>query len=329
MFRSKMAAMRWCAWMFAAIACASTTSFAQRGEYPTRPIRVIVPFVAGGGTDLLARLVTPRMADVLGQQFVIDNRGGAGSIVGTQLVAKAVPDGYTIGVFDTAFAINPAFAEKLPYDALKDFAFIAIIATSPSLLVTHPGLKVRTIQELVTLARNNPDKIRFASAGVGSASHLSSEMLKSATKITFIHVPFKGAGQAIIDVMGGHTDLTFVVPGTVKQHLQAGTLVPLAITGKAPSPNVPDVPTFSSVGLGAVNPGSFRFLAAPVGVSPAIQNKLITTLKKIMEARELQARLVENDYDPSAFLPQPEAKRFVENEIRKWVQAVKDSGAKP
>lgn len=325
-----MALLRAALWAAAAIsACAPVAAHAQRGEYPARPVRVIVPFVAGGGTDLLARLVTPRMADLLGQQLVIDNRGGAGSIVGTQIVAKAAADGYTLGVFDTAFAINPAFAEKLPYDALKDFAFISIIATSPSLLVTHAGLKARTIHELVALARSNPNKIRFASAGVGSASHLSSEMLKSAAKVSFIHVPFKGAGAAVIDVLGGHTDLTFVVPGTVKQHLAAGTLIGLAITGKAPSPNVPDVPTFSSVGLGAVNPGSFRFLAAPAGVSQAIQNRLIATMRTVMEARDLQARLIENDFDPSAFLPQPDAKRFVEHEIRKWVQAVKDSGAKP
>ena len=312
---------------FALALTAAPATLAQ--TYPARAVRVIVVFPPGGSNDVTARIVFQKLSETLGQQFVIDNRGGAGSIVGTQLVAKAIPDGYTIGLFDTAFAINPAFAEKLPYDALKDFAFIAIIATSPSLLVTHPGLKVRTVQDLVTLARNNPNKIRFASAGVGSASHLSSEMLKSAAKITFIHVPFKGAGAAIIDVLGGHTDLTFVVPGTVKQHLQAGTLVPLAITGKAPSPNVPDVPTFASVGLGTVNPGSFRFLAAPAGVSAAIQEKLIATMRTVMKAQDLQARLIENDFDPASFLPHPEAKRYVENEIRKWVQAVKDSGAKP
>ena len=311
------------------VACASSLAHAQRSDYPARPIRVIVPFVAGGGTDLLARLVTPKFGEMLGQQIVIDNRGGAASIVGTQIVAKAVPDGYTLGIFDTAFAINPAFADKLPYDAMKDFAFIAIIATSPSLLIANPKLKARTIHDLIALAKASPGKIRFASAGVGSASHLSSEMLKTAAKIGFVHIPFKGAGAAVIDVLGGHTDLTFVVPGTVKQHLQAGTLVGLAITGSRPSVNAPDVPTFASVGLGSVNPGSFRFMGAPSGVATAIQNKLIATLSTVMKAPELQAQLAENDFDPSAFLPHPNARQFVENEIRKWVQAVKDSGAKP
>ena len=315
--------------MFGVLACAASLAHAQRVDYPVRPVRVIVPFVAGGGTDLLARLVTPKFGEMLGQQIVIDNRGGAASIVGTQLVAKSVPDGYTLGIFDTAFAINPAFADKLPYDAMKDFAFIAIIATSPSLLIANPKLKAKTIHELIALAKASPDKIRFASAGVGSSSHLSSEMLKTAAKISFVHIPFKGAGAAVIDVLGGHTDLTFVVPGTVKQHLQAGTLVGLAITGNRPSVNAPDVPTFASVGLGAVNPGSFRFMAAPSGVSAAIQSKLIATLAAVMKAPELQAQLADSDFDASTFLPHPNARQFVENEIRKWVQAVKDSGAKP
>ena len=325
----KKVVLRHAAWVVALAACAASSGHAQRADYPARPIRVIVPFVAGGGTDLLARLVSPKFSELIGQQIVIDNRGGAASIVGTQIVAKASPDGYTLGIFDTAFAINPAFADKLPYDAMKDFAFIAIIATSPSLLIANPKVKLRSIHDLIAAAKASPNKIRFASAGVGSASHLSSEMLKSAAKISFVHVPFKGAGAAVIDVLGGHTDLTFVVPGTVKQHLQAGTLVGLAITGNRPSVNAPDVPTFASVGLGAVNPGSFRFMAAPAGVSPAIQSKLIATLATVMKTPELQAQLADNDFDPTAFLPHPNARGFVEKEIGKWVQAVKDSGAKP
>ena len=324
-----MSSARLCAWLLGALVCVPMLGHAQRPDYPSRPIRVIVPFVAGGGTDLLARLVSPKLSELLGQQIVIDNRGGAASIVGTQIVAKSVPDGYTLGIFDTAFAINPAFADKLPYDAMKDFAFIAIIATSPSLLIANPKIKVKTIHDLIAAAKASPGKLRFASAGVGSASHLSSEMLKTAAGISFVHVPFKGAGAAVIDVLGGHTDLTFVVPGTVKQHLQAGTLVGLAITGNRSSVNAPEVPTFASVGLGAVNPGSFRFMAAPAGVSTAIQGKLIATLATVMKAPELQAQLADNDFDPTTFLPHPDARGFVEKEIRKWVQAVKDSGAKP
>jgi tripartite-type tricarboxylate transporter receptor subunit TctC len=295
--------------------------------YPTRPIRMIVPFVAGGGTDLLARLIAPRLGDALGQQIVVDNRGGAGSVLGTQILAKSLPDGYTLAMQDTAFAINPAFADKLPYDAERDFTFVAIIATSPSLLVTHPGLKVRTLQELITAAKNNPGKITSASAGMGSSSHLTTEMLKSAAKIDLLHVPYKGAGAAIVDVLGGHADLSFVVPGAVMPQIQAGTLIPLAITGKKSPANLPNVPTFASAGLPSVNPEAFRFITAPGGLPPSIHKKLGAALGTVMAAQDLKTRLVENGFDPE-FLTDAEARVFVVREIRKWRQAVKDAGAK-
>jgi len=311
------------------VALAFCMSFTNAGaaDYPTRPIRVIVPFVAGGGTDLLARFVSQRLTDLLGQQFVVDNRGGAGSILGTQILAKSTPDGYTLGVLDTAFAINPALAEKLPYDAERDFTFIAIIATSPSLIVTHPGLKVRTVQELIALAKRQPGKIKFSSAGIGSSSHLTAQMFMTAAQIELLHVPFKGAGAAILDVMGGHTDLTSVVPGSVMQQLQAGTLIPLVITGKNPYHLLPSVPTFASVGLAAVNPGAFRFLAAPAGMPVAIQKKLTATMRSVMEPQEFRTRLADNGFDPE-LLVETDARAYIMQEIRKWQQAVKDAGVK-
>ena len=300
---------------------------ATEAAYPLRPIRLIVPFVAGGGTDLLARLVSARLSERLGQQVVVDNRGGAGSVLGAQILAKALADGYTLGLMDTAFAINPSLVDKLPYDAERDFAFVAIIATSPSLLVTHPGLKVRTLQELIAAAKKSPGKITSASAGVGSSSHLTTEMLKMAAKIDILHVPYKGAGAAILDVIGGHADLCIVVPGAVMPQIQAGALIPLAITGKAPHATLPAVPTFASAGLPSVNPEAFRFIVAPAGISPAIQKKLGDTLGTIMGAQDFKSRLVENGFDPE-FLTGQEARVFVARELRKWRQAVKDSGAK-
>ncbi len=300
---------------------------AAEAAYPLRPVRLIVPFVAGGGTDLLARLVSARLSERFGQQVVVDNRGGAGSVLGTQILAKALPDGYTLGLMDTAFAINPSLVDKLPYDAERDFAFVAIIATSPSLLVTHPGLKVRTLQELIAAAKKSPGKITSASAGVGSSSHLTTEMLKMAAKIDILHVPYKGAGAAILDVIGGHADLCIVVPGAVMSQIQAGALIPLAITGKAPHATLPAVPTFASAGLPSVNPEAFRFIVAPAGISPAIQKKLGDTLGTFMGAQDFKTRLVENGFDPE-FLTGQEARAFVARELRKWRQAVKDSGAK-
>jgi tripartite-type tricarboxylate transporter receptor subunit TctC len=312
----------------AAILVPLQATYAAEAAYPVRPIRVVVPFVAGGGTDLLARLISPRLGEVLGQQIVIDNRGGGGSILGTQIVAKSPADGYTIGMMDTAFAINPGFAEKLPYDAERDFAFIAIIATSPTVLVAQPGLKVRTIPELIAAAKANPGKIRAASAGVGSSSHLTTEIFNKAANIKLLHVPYKGAGAAIQDMLGGHADLTFAVAGSVAPQIQAGTLVPLAVTGKKTSPVLPSVPTFAAVGFPQVDPEAFRFIVAPAGIPAAVNQKLTAALGTTMGSPELRTRLVDNGFDPE-FQTGKDARDFVVREIRKWRQAVKDSGAKP
>ena len=299
--------------VFLPCACAS----AAAADYPTRPIRVIVPFVAGCGTDLLARFVSQRLTDLLGQQFVVDNRGGAGSVLGTQILAKASADGYTLGVLDTAFAINPGLVEKLPYDAERDFVFVAIIATSPSLVVTHAGLKVRTVQELIAIAKRQPGKITFGSAGVESSSHLTAQMFMTAAQIDLLHIPFKGAGASIVDVLGGHTDLTSVVPGTVMPHIKSGAMIPLVITGKNPYHLLPSVPTFAGIGLAAVNPGQFRFLAAPAGLPVPIQKKLTATMRTVMEPPEFRARLIDNGFDPELQV-EADARAYIAQEIRKW-----------
>jgi tripartite-type tricarboxylate transporter receptor subunit TctC len=310
-----------------ALACTLPFAFASAADYPVRPVRVVVPFVAGGGTDLLGRFVSQRLTDILGQQFVVDNRGGAGSVLGTQIVAKAAPDGYTLGVLDTAFAINPGLVDKLPYDAERDFAFISIIATSPSLFVTHPGLKVRSVQELIALAKKQPGKISFGSAGVGSSGHLTLAMFTTAAQIDILHIPYKGAGAAIVDVLGGHTDLSSVVPGSVVQHLKSGAMIPLVITGKQPYHLLPNVPTFASVGLESVNPGAFRFLAAPAGVPPAVMKRLVGAMRTGMASQEFRTRLVDNGFDPE-LLTEGEARTYIVQEIRKWRQAIKDAKVK-
>jgi tripartite-type tricarboxylate transporter receptor subunit TctC len=303
------------------------SAYAAEANYPARPIRMVVPFVAGGGTDLLARLIAPRMSDLLGQQIVVDNRGGAGSVLGTQIVAKSPADGYTLGMMDTAFAINPGFADKLPYDAERDFNFVAIIATSPTVLVTHPGLKVRNMQELIAAAKANPGKIKGASAGIGSSSHLTLAMLNAAAKINLLHIPYKGAGAAILDILGGHTDLTFVVPGSVMPQIQSGQMIALALTGKKPFAGLPNVPTFAAIGLPEVNPEAFRFIVAPAGLPPAADKRLTDVLTKVMNVPEFRSRLADNGFDVE-FQTGKEAREFVSREIRKWRQAVKDSGAK-
>ncbi len=313
--------------LLAALALSLPMTLASAADYPTRPVRVIVPFVAGGGTDLLGRFVAQRLTEVLGQQFVVDNRGGAGSVLGTQILSKATPDGYTLGVLDTAFAINHSFADKLPYDSERDFVFVAIIATSPSLVVTHPGTKLRTVQELVARAKSQPGKITFGSAGVGSSSHLTLQMFMTAAQINILHIPYKGAGASIVDVLGGHTDLTSVVPGTVLSHIKSGAMIPLVITGKNSSPLLPAVPTFAAAGFPTVNPNQFRFLAAPAGLPAATLKKLTAAMRATMEPQDFRTRLTDNGFDPELHV-EADARAYIAQELRKWRQAVKDAGAK-
>ncbi len=300
---------------------------AASAEYPTKSIRLVVPFAPGGGTDILARLLAPRLSEVLGQQVVADNRGGAGSVIGTQIVASAPADGYTLGFFDTAFAINPAIVPSLPYNIEKDFAFINIVATSPTVLVVHAGVPAKNLTELIAYAKNNPGKLTYGSAGQNSSANLTGEMFKAAAGINITHVPFKGAGAAITDLLGGHIDITYATPGSVAAHAQAGTLRVLATTGSKRTPTLPNVPTFESLGLPGVNPGNFRFLAGPAAMPRAAQNRLIAAMEKLALMADLATRMNELGYDPTYIGP-PGSRDYVLAEMRKWRKVMQESNLK-
>ncbi len=300
---------------------------AAGAEYPVKSIRLVVPFAAGGGTDLLARLVAPRLGEVLGQQVVVDNRGGAGSVVGTQIVAGAPADGYTLGFLDTAFAINPAIAKSLPYRSEKDFAILNIVGTSPTVLVVHAAVPAKTLAELIAIAKSKPGRLTYGSAGQNSAGHLTGEMFKAAAGVNISHVPFKGAGAAINDLLGGHIDVTYATPGSIAAHVQAGTLRPLAITGAKRSPTLPNVPTFESLGLAGVNPGSFRFLAGQAAMPSPVQNRLIAAMEKLAKMPDLAIRMAENGYDPT-FIGPPGSRNYVLAEMRKWRKVMQESAVK-
>jgi tripartite-type tricarboxylate transporter receptor subunit TctC len=312
-----------------AVAAVLTASAASgpAAEYPARPIRVIVPFAPGGGTDLLARLIAPRLSEVLGQQAVVDNRGGAGSVVGTEMLAKAPADGYTLGVLDVAFAINPAILSKLPYSPEKDFTVINIVATSPTVLIVRPTLGFKTLAELVAYAKSNPGKLTFGSAGSNSSGHLTGEMFNAAAGVNITHVPFKGGGAALVDLLGGHIDVTYVTPASIAPHVQTGAVRPLAITGAKRAATLPNVPTFESLGLASVNPGNFRFLAGPAAMPRAVQARLITAMEKLGAMPDLAARLAENGYDPS-FIAPPAAREYLVAEFAKWRKVARQPGMK-
>ena len=305
--------------------CAAALSGAA--DYPTRPIRVIVPFAPGGGTDLLARLVAPKLSDVLGQQAVVDNRGGAGSVVGTEMLAKAPADGYTLGVLDAAFAINPAIMTKLPYSPEKDFAILDIIATSPTVLIVKPALPFKTAADLIAYAKANPGKLTFGSAGTNSSGHLTGEMFNAAAGVNITHVPFKGGGAALVDLLGGHIDVTYVTPASIAPHVKTGAVRALAISGAKRAPTLPDVPTFESLGLAAVNPGNFRFLAAPSGIPRAVEQRLLAAMQKLAAMPDLAARLADNGYD-AAFMPAPAARRYMAAELARWRKVATQPGMK-
>jgi len=296
-------------------------------EYPARSIRLIVPFAPGGGTDLLARLVAPKLGEVLGQQVVVDNRGGAGSVVGTEILAKAPADGYTLGFFDGAFAINPATVPTLPYNSDKDFTPITIVATSPTVLVARASLQVKSLAELIAMAKSNPGKLTFGSAGPNSSGHLTGEMFNSAAGVKITHVPFKGAGAAITDLAGGHIDLSYVVPGSIAPHIKLGLVRALATTGTKRTPTLPDVPTFESLGLGSVNPGNFRFLVSPAGVPRSVQDRLASAMEKLKHMPDLAARMADNGYDP-AFVGPPKARETVMASIARWKKTMQEPAMK-
>lgn len=307
----------------ASFALLTAPAFAQ---YPAKPVRLIVPFAAGGGTDLLARLVGQPLGDALGQQVVIDNRGGAGSVIGSQLVASAPPDGYTLGFFDTAFTINAAVAGSLPYESERDFAFLSVIATSPTLLVVRSGLPFRSLSELIAYAKAYPGKLTFGSAGSNSSTHLTGEMFNAAAGVRITHVPFRGQGGAITDILGGHIDITYSIPGSIAPHLQSGALRALAITGSSRSPLLPQVPTFESLGL-TVNPGNFRFLTGPVGIPGAVQSRIALALDRASRAPGLTARMADFGYD-AVFSNATASRAYVVGEIRKWRAVMPGSAVK-
>ena len=234
------------------VALAALTRSAWAQDYPQRPVRMIVPYAPGGASDILARLIQPHLERALGQSFVVDNRGGGASQVGTQAIATAAPDGYTIGVIDSAFVINPGlFAGKLPYDTKKDFAPVSLLAMSPLVLVVHPDVPAKSAEELVALARQKPGEVTFASAGLGTAIHLAGEQFRQVAAIEINHIPYRGGGPSVIDLLAGKVNFTFSTVPAILEHIRGGRVRALGITG-ARSAHLPDVPTMGEAGLAGV-----------------------------------------------------------------------------
>ena len=293
----------------------------------TRPIRFIVPYVPGGGTDTLTRLLAPYISDAFGQQVIVDNRAGGSSTIGTQIIARANPDGHTIGMIDAAFLVNPSLIGKLPYETPKDFTPVVLVATAPLVLVVHPAVKAATVKELVALARAQPGKLSYGSAGNGTAVHLAGEQLQSAAGIKLVHVPYKGAGQSVIDVLGGQLTMVFTTQSAGKGHVAAGKLRALAITSPKRTSVLPEVATFTEAGYPGVDAATINGILAPAGTPRDFVLRLNGVVLKALNTPELQTKFTDLGFEREGGTPEQFA-AWIRAELVKWGKVVRDSGAK-
>ncbi len=296
--------------------------------YPTKPIRLVVPFPPGGATDILARAVGQRLTEVWGQSVVIDNRPGAGGNIGTELVAKSAPDGYTLemGTVGT-HAINASLYSKLPYDHVKDFVPVILVAGVPNVLVVNPSLPVSSVAELIAYAKANPGKLNFASSGNGTSIHLSGELFKTMAGVQITHVPYKGSAPALQDLLGGQVQLMFDNLPPSLPNIKAGKLKALAVTSATRAPALPDVPTMAEAGLPGFEASSWFGILAPAGTPPAIVAKLNAEIAKWLASPEAQEKLLALGANPAGGTPEDYAKHIAA-ETSKWAKVVKESGAK-
>lgn len=304
-----------------ALLSAGTVMAQSNTDYPTKPIRLIVPFAPGGGTDIIARLIGIELTETMGQPVVIDNRGGSGGIIGTSLVAKADPDGYTVGLCSLGFAYAPALYAKLPYDTEKDLSPISMVATQPFVYTAHPSLGVNSMKELVAAAKAKPGTIRYGSGGAGGASHLGTELLKNITGIDLVHVPYKGTGPALSAAIGGEIHLQLIGMSSVVPHMKSGRLKLLAVSGAKRSGAAPDIPTVVESGIPSYVFDVWYGMLLPGRTPPAIVNKLNVEMNRALKNPALMQRFAAAGLDAAGNKPD-EFSRQIHEEVAKWRKVV-------
>ncbi len=320
--------------IFSIIVAVSLFAFAvaispeAKAAYPDKPIRMIVPFPAGGNADIVARSISNELSKNLGVPVVIENRGGAGGVIGSEIVAKAPADGYTIMMVSASHVINPSMQKTLPYDTIKDFAGISLVAEVPTVLVVHPSVQAKSLKELIALAKANPGKINFASAGNGTVGHLSGELLKSMAQIKMEHVAYKGNGPAMTDLLGGHVQMLFSSIPSALPHIKSGALRALVVTAPQRSAAAPDIPSTAEAGMPGFDVSTGFGLFAPAKTPRAVINKLHAEVVKSVKLPEVRERLASQGAEPVGGTPE-EYDTFVRTEIAKWQKVCKEAGIKP
>jgi tripartite-type tricarboxylate transporter receptor subunit TctC len=303
-----------------AISCAAQA-------YPDRPIRLVIPYPPGGATDIVARSLGQKLNDSLGQQLVIDNRAGGGQLIGTDIVAKAAPNGYTLILITITHSINPSLYAKLPYDSIKDFAPVTLVAISPQILVAHPSLPVKNVGELLAYLRARPGQINYASSGNGAGGHLAMELFKSMAGVQLTHIPYKGAGPALIDLVGGQVKLMFTSPLAALPFVKSGKLTALAMASARRSEAVPDLPTVAESGLPGFEASLWYGVLAPAGTPNAIIVTLHNALTAALKAPDVRERLAAQGVEALGGGAR-EFQAFMRSETIKWAKVVKFAGIK-
>jgi tripartite-type tricarboxylate transporter receptor subunit TctC len=302
---------------------AAAQAGAQPAAWPTKPITLVVTYPPGGGADAMARLIAPKLGEALGQSVIVDNRPGAGGQIGASFVAKAPADGHTLMLDASSFAVNPALYPKLPYDANKAFRAIGVIAQFPNVVLVNAQFPAKSVAELTALARARKDAVSYASSGNGSAQHLAGALFESATKVEMVHVPYKGGGPALNDVIGGQVPLFFGNLASTLQHVQSGKLRALAVTSARRSAMLPDVPTLAESGVQGAEIYEWNALFAPAGTPEPVVQKLSAALHKAIDAPEVKARIAQLGGESQRTTPDT-AQQFIRAQMSLWARVVKD-----
>jgi len=311
-----------------ALALVMTAGAAGAQTYPTKAVRLVVPFLAGGSTDIVGRTVAQKLSEMWGQQAFVDNRPGGGTTIGTEMVAKAAPDGYTLLVTPAPFTINPSLLTKLPYDALTDFTPITLINTTPLVMVVNPGVPAKNVKELIALAKAKPGKLNFGSSGTGGSNHLAGELFDAMAGVKMVHIPYKGNAGALTDIVGGHLDVVYNGITSAVALIRGGKLRALAVTSLQRSAALPDVPTLNESGLKGFEAVAWNGLSAPAKTPRDVIMKINADVIKIVNSPELKERLKADGSDPVGNSPEQYA-AFLRNEIAKWAKVIKFAGVKP